>query len=226
MNKNIPIIVLLTLAAVSACSVLRSEADNSRLNRNINVKTGDRENGDRKAVDEGATVTGSTGKTETGVLKDVVSLTGDFKFKAPCDLSVEQGDAEKQSAAQRKDTQTCVSNKVKLSVISQKSNADLTAEFAELKRKPAAGKGEHNGIPFVEYTDARTTTTKTETAGFPPSNEYDTQITKNKVYLVNDRWLINFEASCKSTEKNYCENIFADKSGTVSVFFASLQMLK
>ena len=219
MKINIPVILLLMLAALNGCGVSKTAAGNSQSNPNIEVKTG--------KTGEAETVSLKDSKSETDALKEVISDDGDFKFKMPCDLRTQQDDAEKEFIGKEKThTQVCDADKVKLSVSSKKSKLSLKEEFEKLKIKEKASEGSFKGTPFIEYTKSSTSTTTKKVAGFPESKESATQITKNKIYLVNDNWTINFEVSCNSNERNYCENIFAEDDGTVSRFFASFEMLK
>ena len=157
------------------------------------------------------------------VFNEVVSNEDDYKFKVVCELS------DKKASSLSKTGKTienfvCKAGKLKFSVSSTKDALSVREEFEKLKKETGSAEQKAEGLTFIEYGKSHTTTEKVP--NFPEAEETIYQGVWNKIYLINNGWMINFEVLCTAHEPEYCKLTFVQSNEAVREFFNSLEIIK
>ena len=159
------------------------------------------------------------------VFNEVVSNDGNYKFKVVCEFADKKASSNLPKADKMVENFVCKAGKLKFSVSSTKSGAaGVRTEFEKLKKETSAAEQKAEGLTFIEYGKSHTTTEKVP--NFPEAEETVYQGVWNKIYLINDGWMINFEALCTAHEPEYCKLTFVQTNEAVREFFNSLELIK
>jgi hypothetical protein len=159
---------------------------------------------------------------ETNVIfQEVVWSSGEFKLKIPCDIS-----GKLEQLPETEITQSCEIGNLKFSVSSKKSKGSLRAEFEEVKNEKAAKEAKLKDLTFIDYSHSKNSIKSSRNGTVPVSEELKFENMKNRLYLINDKWLIHLEVSCGSPEENYCKELLNKTDKQTNEFFDSLKIIK
>ena len=161
------------------------------------------------------------------ILHDAVWSSGEFKIKMPCDISKIDSGKPAQELPGAEKTLSCVVGNLKFSVSSKKSKESLRAEFDEIKDEKTAKEIKSEEFIFIDYPHSKNSVRTRRIFGFPISSEIKFEIMKNRLYLIDDKWLIHFEVTCGSAEEKYCrEKMNNGDDEQIDEFFNSLKLIK
>lgn len=141
-------------------------------------------------------------------LKEVAWATGEFKFLFPCDLA-KTPERRSVSDSEESETQTCSADDLKFLVTSKKSKKSLREEFDKIKKDKQVEEISVNNIGVIDYKRMTKTEKTTQSVNAPNSTEIKFEVSRHRLHLVNDQWLIDFEIICNSDKEKYCNELVA-----------------
>jgi hypothetical protein len=222
MNSFFRLISLSILSSFLFCSSCKFATENQKPFPN------------EKASSETASNTNKDPESElTGYqLQDVAGSFGDinYKFRMPCNLGgiMEENPSNKIGQRVLSEEKKCkIGRNLVFSVTSKKSIESLKSEFESLKKGVFVTEGKLKGLRHIDVTDWKDSTIDKSDDAIQTSRTYKSVSSRNRNFLLSDKWILTLQVSCESIEKEYCSKLFDGSNPTAfEDFFDSFELVR